>query len=1071
MQNKIENIFKKLEEKCKRNLTKIIKTMKNELIEILILKLTTMKDINYFGMDKERYRNEPGENLSKMHIIKNFVKLDDTNSDLDTEISSNKSSEYQIQGVEKFGYVNGILNKYKTLGNYYIISRKIKDKLKYTMHNIIYIRPAHLRKENIYKIEHRDKLSCIKSTYMMLIKVRLKFTLFVLRDFERITKIKLPLFRLDKLIEKKKKNFNKILNFENNNKLLEISNTLSKKNHVTELGKYFDFFYNVLYMKSNVITMCYNRSKKNYLERKSCNQSTSNILRAHLKLIYLKFIKLGLFRNRYLNLINVYNSAIVLLISCFKKKLLDINTMPAKTGLNASNAKSQLVTSISAKSKRSESAERENYIEDDVLSEETKKKSRKSTSVSALNTKVNNGINDKVVTSSDDDPNTQKTTRPYVRKTVEEKAAINDLKIVKNALKQGKFLIQPAKLNANQSNLTASSSNATNSATTKPASIKLSNFEQAEKKIKREIRLELIRIHQSDPKYTEIMMEAEVSRLYQQRCIEEMKIQNGIKDRENAISLPIKITVSEQIVSLIEHARSDSDNMEQDLPDSGSIINKSMVSPHLPHPNENDDQEIIKPDDHLEKVSLPIINNQPKKSPKKRSPKKSPAKPKGSTDSTNQTKKSRFTIGNMSLEEINEINDEYQVKYPVRVHGIIIYSDNLKNEKWEVDNNVFEEIVSQTGCDKYSIVEATISHDIIKKTSFITIKVDEYEDFKLIRDTNNWKQTAFGGTVLAMKPLPFMFHQNGFENNLEMTISVSPKNAQISSQKIALCETTYHLSNMVRIMNNSDIQKSVATNRFRFTANNVLAYVCACNDGIILNGIKYQAEPSINQASVCHNCGYANCRSSKKKQCTSKTRCLKCSELSHKEDLCPPKKAEYCINCDEKGHRCTHDGYCTVLQEKTFANNAFLLPLLLTEGIKDSKYSILRNFSIAVSENAKNSTNPAFDRETIKEICGEFVTESVDHRITKLEVRADTIDIRCSAIESGMGEIKAAQQEMSQKQTNMDAKLDDLVGKTAASTLINNDTNVAVKQLMQMMIRTNPTNSGTMSPPPENGNS
>lgn len=92
-------------------------------------------------------------------------------------------------------------------------------------------------------------------------------------------------------------------------------------------------------------------------------------------------------------------------------------------------------------------------------------------------------------------------------------------------------------------------------------------------------------------------------------------------------------------------------------------------------------------------------------------------------------------------------------------------------------------------------------------------------------------------------------------------------------------------------------------------------------------------------------------------------------------------------------------------------------------------------------------TSPAFDRETLKELCGEFVAESVDNRITKLEIRADTIDIRCSAIEAGMGEIKAAQQEMTQKQTNMDVKLDDLVVKTAASTLINNDTNVAVKQI------------------------
>jgi len=33
----------------------------------------------------------------------------------------------------------------------------------------------------------------------------------------------------------------------------------------------------------------------------------------------------------------------------------------------------------------------------------------------------------------------------------------------------------------------------------------------------------------------------------------------------------------------------------------------------------------------------------------------------------------------------------------------------------------------------------------------------------------------------------------------------------------------------------------------------------ACNDGIFLNSVKYIAEPTINHASICQTCGFANC--------------------------------------------------------------------------------------------------------------------------------------------------------------------------------------------------------------------
>jgi hypothetical protein len=269
-----------------------------------------------------------------------------------------------------------------------------------------------------------------------------------------------------------------------------------------------------------------------------------------------------------------------------------------------------------------------------------------------------------------------------------------------------------------------------------------------------------------------------------------------------------------------------------------------------------------------------------------------------------------------------------------------------------------------------------------------------------------------------------------------MTISVSSKNSQIPSQKIVLFEQTHQLSNMMRIMNNSDAQRAVATNRFKFSANNIIAYVCACNDGVLLNGIKYIAEPSINHGNVCQNCGYANCRSSKKKPCTSKARCLKCSEMSHKVS-CTVKKSEYCVNCEMKGHRCTHDGYCEILQQKTFDNNSFLLPILLGEGIKETKYHILRNYAIAV-ENVSNKSDGKLYLDTLNEIVETYVSEKVIPRISKLEERADITDARFVMVAEDINGMKSTLKEVG-------FKLD-------SSAATNKETNSDVKQLMALFL-------------------
>ncbi len=238
-----------------------------------------------------------------------------------------------------------------------------------------------------------------------------------------------------------------------------------------------------------------------------------------------------------------------------------------------------------------------------------------------------------------------------------------------------------------------------------------------------------------------------------------------------------------------------------------------------------------------------------------------------------KAKLNKKLIQDMTVNEINEINDSYHQKYPSKSFGITLQSDNLKDQKWDNYDELVGEIVNQTGIDKYSISEACVVRDTVKATCHLVLKVDDYEDYKTIRDIQNWPQKSFGGTILSVKQLPFVFRQNNFDNYLELIVNVK-HGTVLTPNKIKQCEEQFHLTGMERIMTN-DGDKQIPTNRYRTKANHVFAYVSACNHGIILASVKYIPETVTNIASLCQKCGLTNCRSSKKKPCQSKPRCMK----------------------------------------------------------------------------------------------------------------------------------------------------------------------------------------------------
>jgi hypothetical protein len=105
-----------------------------------------------------------------------------------------------------------------------------------------------------------------------------------------------------------------------------------------------------------------------------------------------------------------------------------------------------------------------------------------------------------------------------------------------------------------------------------------------------------------------------------------------------------------------------------------------------------------------------------------------------------QNKSNKKLIQDMNEEEINELNDEFQNKYPIKIHGITLSSDNLHDKKWDDYETICNEIEKQTGVGKYSIVEACVVHDTIRNTNKLIIKVDDYEEFQIIRSIRNWPQ-------------------------------------------------------------------------------------------------------------------------------------------------------------------------------------------------------------------------------------------------------------------------------------------------------------------------------------------
>jgi hypothetical protein len=299
-----------------------------------------------------------------------------------------------------------------------------------------------------------------------------------------------------------------------------------------------------------------------------------------------------------------------------------------------------------------------------------------------------------------------------------------------------------------------------------------------------------------------------------------------------------------------------------------------------------------------------------------------------------------------------------------------------------------------------------------------------------------------------------------------LVITVGAKTI-ITTNKLKQCEDTYHLVDMERIMNSSDGKTSVPTNRYRMKAIHTLAYVSACNNGIVIGGIKYIPEISVNHASICSVCFHLNCRSSKKKQCQSKPRCAKCNETGHEEIVCKGK--EFCINC-QKNHRASYDGHCKLLQQKTFDNNAYLLKLTIGEGIKTSQYALLRNASVAIANSEKEESIVSKDEQIglIKEIVDNYTNEKLMPRVIRLEANQNELNLRMEKNEIDVSELQKVQKEHTTMLSNVQTSVNNIASIQSTNTTAINQTNATVSSIAEMLGRLTahiPSPSGPPTPP------
>jgi len=580
------------------------------------------------------------------------------------------------------------------------------------------------------------------------------------------------------------------------------------------------------------------------------------------------------------------------------------------------------------------------------------------------------------------------------------------------------------------------------------------------------------------PDFTTDQIESECNRQYQLKCINDRSIvsrinqaeaiakDNQVNRRRNSESGVQIVTLNggptePSVVKLIEIPRADP--MEQDLND-----NQTETDGMKTDPKQNEliqtQQDEQSPANNTVEVEIPTKMAQDK-TPE--NPLNSKIKSKLQSTQSKNVKQLKKQIQDMTASEINEFNDDFQEKYPIKIHGITLMSDNLNDPKWDNYDTLCNEIETQTGIGKYAIVEASIVHDTIKKASSLTIKVDDYDEFKIIREPKNWSQTSFGGKILSIKALPYSFFNNNFEIFYDLVINVTSK-ATITSNKIKQCEDTFHLKDLERIMNSSDGKSSIPTNRYRFKAMHTLAYVSACNNGIVLNGIKYLPEISVNHGSVCSVCYHINCRASKKKPCQSKARCGKCNETGHLELTC--KNKEFCINCQKTGHKATFDGLCSLLQQKTFDNNAYLINLTVGEGIKSSKYALLRNAAVAIVNAEKEDSNNTKEeqKEMLKEMVGNYAQENILPRLGRLEVGQNDLNIRMERNEAYVTELQKVQKEHTEILGNVQTTVNSMAVTQATQTSAINTTSTTVASIAEMLGRLTahlPPSTGPLTPP------
>ena len=151
----------------------------------------------------------------------------------------------------------------------------------------------------------------------------------------------------------------------------------------------------------------------------------------------------------------------------------------------------------------------------------------------------------------------------------------------------------------------------------------------------------------------------------------------------------------------------------------------------------------------------------------------------------------------------------------------------------------------------------------------------------------------------------------------------------------------------------------------------------------------------------------------------------------------------------------------------------YLIHLTIGEGIKSSKYALLRNPAVAIANAEKEDANcnKEEQKELLKEMVDNYAQENILPRVGRLEVIQNELNIRVERNEAIITELKKVQEEHAETLGYVQTTVNTMATTQASNTSAINHTNTTVSSIAEILDRFMAhvtSSSGPLTPPGNN---